>query len=180
MNRSEIEIKLNRDRAWLLETIGGMPEDDVMKPATKSEGDPSKMWSAKDHLAHLIGIERWFNAMIRRHLDGDANPVGLRQDDKGNERTMDQIMANVHRMNELWVEEHRAKPLTHIIAIGQQMRSETLELLAGLSDDQLLEKLPGAPWADGTIGGVLGANADHGRMHWKWVKEGWGGGDAGG
>jgi hypothetical protein len=176
MDRFEIEIKLNRDRAWLLETVAAMSDGDVTKPATKSEGDPSRMWSAKDHLAHLIGIERWLNAMIRRHLDGDANPVGLQKDDQGNARTMDEIMKGVHRMNEQWVEEHRAKPLSDVVAIGQQQRSETLELLAGLSDEQLLEKMPGAPWADGTIGGVLSANADHGRMHWKWVKEGWGGG----
>jgi hypothetical protein len=40
-----------------------------------------------------------------------------------------------------------------------------------LSDEQLEETLPGAPWADGTIGGVLSANAGHGRMHWGWAKE---------
>jgi DinB family protein len=174
MDRTEIEIKLNRDRAWLLETVAALPEDDVTKPATKSEGDASKTWSAKDHLAHLVGIERWFNAMIRRHLDGDANPVGLQKDAQGVDRSMDQIMAGVHRMNEQWVQEHREKPLSEVVALGQQMRAETLDLLANLGDDQLLEKLPGAPWADGTVGGVLAANADHGRMHWKWVKEGWG------
>jgi hypothetical protein len=31
--------------------------------------------------------------------------------------------------------------------------------------------LPGAPWADGTVGGVIAANADHCRMHWKWAKD---------
>ena len=36
---------------------------------------------------------------------------------------------------------------------------------------QLAETLPGAPWDDGTVGGVLGANADHGHMHWKWVTD---------
>ncbi len=175
MDRTEIEIKLNRDRAWLLETVAALPESDLTKPATKSEGDPSVMWSAKDHLVHLVGIERRFNAMIRRHLDGEANPVGLQKDESGNDRSMDQIMAGVHRMNEQWVAEHREKPMSDVVALGQHMRAETLELLANLSNDQLLEKLPGAPWADGTIGGVLATNADHGRMHWKWVKEGWGG-----
>jgi hypothetical protein len=58
------------------------------------------------------------------------------------------------------------------VALGQRARGETLALLADLSDGQLVEKLPGAPWADGTIGGVLATNADHGRMHWHWVKEG--------
>jgi hypothetical protein len=47
----------------------------------------------------------------------------------------------------------------------------SLELLSELTDEQLEEVLPGAPWADGTIGGVIGANADHGRMHWKWAKD---------
>jgi hypothetical protein len=174
MNRTEIEVVLNRDRAWLIETAAALSENDLTKPATKSEGDASKMWSAKDHLAHLIGIERTFNAMIRRHLDGDPNPVALRNDEQGNERTMEQIMAGVHRMNEQYVDEHRPKPLSEIIALGQQQRAETLDLLSALSDEQLLEKLPGAPWADGTIGGVIAANAGHGRQHWKWVKDGWG------
>jgi hypothetical protein len=178
VDRTELEIKLNRDRAWLLETAAALPEGDLTKPATKSENDKAKMWSAKDHLTHLIGIERAFNMMIRRHLDGDANPVALRTDDEGKERTMEQIMAGVHRMNEQFVDEHRAKTLAEIVALGQQQRAETLELIGALSDEQLLEKLPGAPWADGTIGGVLGANADHGRQHWKWVKEGWNGSSA--
>ena len=51
-------------------------------------------------------------------------------------------------------------------------RENTAGQLRQMSDEQLAEKLPGAPWADGTIGGVLGANADHGRMHWNWMKEG--------
>lgn len=32
--------------------------------------------------------------------------------------------------------------------------------------------VPGAPWADGTVGGVLAVNGDHGRMHWSWLREG--------
>jgi len=68
MNRTEIEIKLNRDRAWLLETYAAMSPDDLVRGVTPSEHDPSSRWSAKDHLAHLSGIEKNFNAMIRRHL----------------------------------------------------------------------------------------------------------------
>ena len=83
-------------------------------------------------------------------------------------------MAAVHESNEDWVSRHRALTLNEIVAVGQQIRSETLTLVAELSDEQLLEKLPGAPWADGTIGGVLAVNGDHGRMHWSWVHEGLG------
>lgn len=173
MDRGAIEVKLNRDRAWLLETFAALPEADLLRGATPSEHDPSTMWSAKDHLAHLAGIERNFNAMIRRHVAGDANPVGLRTNADGTPRTMEQVMSAVHEMTEAWTLEHRDKTLSDVIALGQRVRADTLALLSELTDAQLAEKLPGAPWADGTIGGVLAVNADHGRMHWRWVKDGW-------
>ncbi len=174
MDRTEIEIKLSRDRAWLIETYAAMPTDDLVRPATPSEHDPSTSWTPKDHLAHLAGIEKNFNAMIRRHVEGSANPVGLLTDREGAPRTREDIMREVHAMNERWVREHGAKPLGEIVALGQEVRSDTLALLGSLSDEQLAEKLPGAPWADGTIGGVLGVNADHGRQHFRWIKEGFG------
>jgi hypothetical protein len=172
MNRVEIEVKLNRDRAWLLETYAGMPEDDLVRGATPSQHDPASMWSAKDHLAHLSGIEKNFNRMIRRHIDGDANPVGLMTRPDGAPRPREEIMAEVHAMTENWTQRHRAKSLSEVIALGQQVRSETLALLASLTDEQLAEKLPGAPWSDGTIGGVLAVNGDHGRTHYQWASDG--------
>ena len=55
--------------------------------------------------------------------------------------------------------------------IGQAVRADTVALLAELSDDDLASKIPGAPWSDGTVGGIMAANADHGRMHYGWAKE---------
>lgn len=173
MNRTEIEVQLNRDRAWLIETFAALPLAEVTRPATPSEHDAATQWSAKDHLVHLACIERNFNAMIRRHLAGDQHPVGLVTGAGGARRPIEQVMAEVHAMNERAVAEHREQTLSAAIAFGQQVRAETLALLAELSDAQLLEKLPGAPWADGTIGGVLAVNAGHGRQHWQWVKAGW-------
>jgi DinB family protein len=172
MNRTQIEAKLNRDRAWLIETYAAVPGEDLLRAATRSEHDPSAFWSAKDHLAHLSGIEKNFNRMIRRHFDGAENPVGLRTNADGSVRTRDEIMAGVHAMTEAWVLEHREKSLDEVVALGQQVRAETLALLASLSEARLAEKLPGAPWADGSVGGVLAVNADHGRMHWRWVRDG--------
>jgi len=172
MDRSEIEVVLNRDRAWLLETYAAMPPDELVRGVSASEHDPSTMWSAQDHLAHLAGVERRFNGMIRRHFAGDPNPVGLTTDADGQPRTRDQIMAVVHEMTEAWVREHRGKSLSEVVALGQAGRAETLALLSELTDAQLEEKLPGAPWADGTIGGGLATNARHGSVHWAWIKEG--------
>ncbi|MDP9236308.1 MAG: DinB family protein [Chloroflexota bacterium] len=170
MDRTEIEIKLNSDRAWLLDTYARLPADELMRGVTQSEHDPASMWSPKDHLAHLAGIERNFVRMIRRHIAGDANPVRLRTDAGGQPRTREQIMASVHEMTEQWVLEHRSKSLTEVVALGQQARAETLALLGELTEAQLAEKMPGAPWAEGIVGGIIATNADHGRMHWAWVK----------
>ncbi len=172
MDRTEIEVKLNRDRAWLIENYAALSPHDLTRGVTPSEHDPSSRWSAKDHLVHLAGIEKAFNAMIRRHTEGDADPVGLTTNADGTPRQRDEIMAAVHAMNESWVVRYREKPLTDVVALGQQVRAETLALLARLSDARLAEKLPGAPWADGTVGGVLATSAVHGHMHWTWVQSG--------
>ena len=171
MNRIQVEAKLGRDRAKLIELFEGLSNKDLTRNATPSEHDRSVAWNAKDHLAHLAGIEKSFNRMIRRYLDGDEEPLGPRTDPGGKPRSREQIMAAVHESNEDWVSRHRALSLSEIVAVGQQVRSETLALLSEVSDEQLLEKLPGAPWADGTVGGVLAVNGDHGRMHWSWLRD---------
>ena len=171
MRRIEIETKLNRDRAWLLDTYAALSEEELHSGLTPSEHDPSNLWSALDHLAHLALIENNFAAMVRRHVAGETNPVGLATDRDGKPRTRTDIMIAVHAMTEEWQRAHAGKSLSEVVALGQNARAVTLTLLAELTDEQLGEVLPGAPWADGTIGGVLAANADHGRMHWKWVTD---------
>ena len=171
MRRINIEKELHEGRVWLLDKYAALSEEQLHLGITPSEHDPSRYWTALDHLAHLSLIEHNFAKMIRRHLDGHANPVGLRNDDTGSERTMPEIMAVVHAMTDQWQQEHAGKSFDDVVALGQVSRAVSLNLLAELSDGQLGETLPGAPWADGTIGGVLAANAGHGRMHWKWVTD---------
>lgn len=168
LDRTEIEVKLNTGRVWTLETWLALPEADLLRDATRSEHDPDTHWSAKDHLAHLAGIEHRFIDIIRRHSAGDRHALGFSNPD-GTFMTRDEIMARVHSMTEAWVREHRSKSLSEVVALGQSARAATLALLAELMDDQLAEKVRGAPWADGTVGGILGVNADHAHMHWTWV-----------
>jgi hypothetical protein len=170
MTRIEIEATIARDRAGLLERVAALPPADLVRGVTQSGHDASSMWSAVDHLVHLSGIERSFNAMIRAHLAGEGRPVAIMRDDGGEKRTLEQIMAVVNAMNEEYVLAHRGKPLSAVVALGEATRAETLALMAELTDEQLAEKLPDAPWADGTIGGVISVNAVHGRMHWTAVQ----------
>jgi len=80
-------------------------------------------------------------------------------------------MPHIHAMNETWVKEHRDKTFSEVVALCQKIRAETLGLLAEMTDEQLQEKVPGAPWADGSVGGILSVNAEHGRNHFKQVTE---------
>ncbi len=171
MNRTEIEINLNRDRAWLLETFAAIPEDDLNREITTSRHDPEASWSAKDHLSHLIGIEVAFNTIIKRHIEGHPSPIGIATAPDGTRRSQEEMMTIVHAMNEKWVNQHKSKTLGEVIALGQTVRSQTLALLGTLTDEQLSEKIPGAPWGDATVGGVLAINGNHGRQHYVWVSE---------
>jgi hypothetical protein len=95
MNRIDIEIRLNRDRAWLLETLSAMPPEELYAPRTRSEHDPGKWWSYADHFIHTTLIERNWNDMIRRHLRGEpALPRRLRED--GTPQSREEVMAGIH------------------------------------------------------------------------------------
>lgn len=170
VDRIEIEIKLNRDRAWLLERLAAMTDDELHAPRTFSEHDPDSRWSFADHFIHTTLIERNWNEMFRRHLAGGRG-LDQRLGGDGTPRTMDEIMASIHAWTEEWKQEHSGKPFGELVRIGLAVRAETLALLAELSDDDLASQIPGAPWADGTVGGIMAANADHGRMHHRWAKD---------
>ena len=171
MNRIEIEIKLNRDRAWLLETLSGLSEDELTRPRTPSEHDPDKTWSLLDHFIHTTLIERNWNAMFRRHLEGQKG-MTLGSNADGTPQSREEVMAGIHQWTESWADKHRGKSFEELVRIGLETRAETLALLSELDDEQLASKIPGAPWADGTVGGIMAANADHGRTHYKWAQEG--------
>jgi len=171
MNRTEIEIKLHESRVWLLEILSSLGEDKLQQPVTPSEHDPTNYWTPLDHVAHLALIEDNFEQMVRRHFAGSTNPVGLLTNEKGEPQSREQIMIRLHAMTDEFQREHHGASLSEVIALTASARARTLRLVSELSDEQLIEKLPGAPWADGTIGGVLAVNADHATMHWTWVTD---------
>ncbi len=172
MTRTELEIKLNRDRVWTLETWGAYSSDELTRGITTSRHDADNHWSALDHLTHLAGIEVVFNRIIRMHLSGEGDPFAALKGADGTSLPLEQVMARVHALNEKWIVEQRGKSFDEVVALGQQVRADTLALLAGLAEEQLNEKIKGAPWGDGTIGGILAINGDHARQHYGWVTNG--------
>jgi hypothetical protein len=171
MNRIEIEVKLNQDRARRLEILAEMTEEDLATPRTRSEHDPSKTWSYFDHFLHTTLIERNWNEMFRRHVAGEEG-LAPRLNEDGSRQSREEIMAGIHEWTEAWADDNRGKSLDELVRIGLSVRSDTLKLLSELTDEQLDSKIPGAPWADGTVGAIMAANADHAGMHFKWADEG--------
>jgi hypothetical protein len=169
MNRTELEIKLSNDRAWALETFAAMSEADLHRELKASRHNPESKWTAKDHFAHLIGVEIAFNQMIKTYLESNQGSLGVKED--GSPRSLEEIMTIVHEMNENWVTSHHQKSFNELVVLGQRVRSETLSLLANLTDDQLKEKIPHLPFPDPSIAGILALNGDHARQHYKWVSE---------
>ena len=170
MNRTELEIKLNQDRGWLLETFAAISEADLQRPLTPSQHNPEAQWSAKDHFAHLIGIEVAFTRIFKRHLEGEAHPISILIGQDGTRLPREEVMAIVHANNEDWVNKHHDKSLDELVALGQQVRADTLALIASLTDQQLNTKIPDAPWGDGTISGIMAINGDHARRHYSQVQ----------
>ena len=82
MDRIEIEIKLNRDCAWLLERLGSMSAEELEAPRTFSEHDPDSRWSFAEHFVHTALIEQNWNAMFRRHVAGEQG-LEAGQDEAG-------------------------------------------------------------------------------------------------
>ncbi len=165
--REEIIAKLDEEEANLLEHYRSLSPEELSRPCTQSEVDGATPWSAKDHIAHLAMIERAFQGMIRRTVEGASNPVGF-DFMKGR----DAAIARVHQGNQDNVEAHREDDLDTLLATLADARAETRSLLDSLTDEQLTTAVPGAPWMDGTVGGVILTNAYHQIQHWKWVSEG--------
>ncbi len=173
VNRIEIEIELHRGRADALEWVSSLSEEQQREPRTRSEHDPESWWTPADHFVHTTLIERSFNEMVRRHLRGEQGMDAEMVDESGKAlRPLEDLMAYVHAYTEGWKKEQEGKPLDELVRIGCAVRADTLALLAELTDEQLASKIPGAPWSDGTVGGVLSVHAAHARMHRHWSEEG--------
>jgi hypothetical protein len=173
VNRIDIEIALNRSRNEALEFIVALDDDELRAPRTRSEHDADSWWSYADHFIHTTLIERNFNAMVRRQIDGAQGMDAALVDGSGRAlRPREEIMRYVHELTESWKVKQEGKTVDDLVRIGSATRADTLSLLAELDGDQLGMIIPGAPWSDGSIGGILAVHADHWAMHRRWAESG--------
>jgi hypothetical protein len=173
MNRIDIEIELHRGRVATLEWVTSLRDDELRTPRTRSEHDPESWWTHADHFIHTTLIEQNFNEMVRRHVRGEQGMSPEMVDESGKAlRPIEDLMRYVHAFTESWKQEQQGKSLDDLVRISLAVRADTLALLAELTDEQLASKIPGAPWSDGTVGGVLSVHSAHARMHRHWSEEG--------
>ena len=171
MHRIEIETTLNEGRATVLKALSEMSVEDLNRPRTASDHDPEKTWSYADHFIHTTLIEENWNSMFRRHIEGKPGMARSLTVDL-TEESRAKLMAGIHLWTEAWADQHRGKSLCDLAAVGLAVRADTLKLLSELTDEQLASTIPGAPWADGTVGGIMARNAGHAEMHFDYAKDG--------
>jgi FAD/FMN-containing dehydrogenase len=167
--RDVIVHTLLEERTTLLAHYQTFTAEELEANCTASEASDGAPWRPKDHLAHLTRVERAFQGMIKSTLRGDADPVGF---SRAGATKREEVLAWIHRNNQDYVEAHRHDDLSTLLRDLAQARQDTLALLEHLTDEQLTLPVAGAPWADGTIGGILITNAHHEHLHLNWVEEG--------
>jgi hypothetical protein len=106
--------------------------------------------------------------MARRAAEGDPDPIRF----SALGATREEVAAAIHRQNQRHVESLRSRTLDEVLDELAAARRDTLEFLAALDERTLATPIPGSPWGDGTIGGVLGRNGDHELNHLKQLQEG--------
>jgi DinB family protein len=166
--RDEIHAALERALAELEADARALTREQLEQRCTDSEVPGGAPWSPKDHIAHLIRIERSFLTFARRTVDGDVEPIGFSRMG-GNQ---DEVRAAIHLANQRQVEDLASRSLDDLFAELRAARADTLAFIDGHDDDTLARPVPGSPWGDGTIGGMLGRNAAHQLNHMHAYREG--------
>lgn len=167
--REEITAALAKHREALLARYRSFTPEELDRVCTQSEAPDGSPWRPKDHLAHLADIERAFQWMAKRAVAGHPDPTGFSKIE-GGERSA--VMAWIHNRNEKNAHAHQSDELEALLADLADARAGTLALLAATTDEQLALPAHGAPWDDGTVGGLLITPAHHDQQHLGWVEAG--------
>ncbi len=165
--RDEITAALAAQRERIGAWYRALPEDELARPLTASEAEGGAMWSPKDHLAHILGVERFFQGAIKRAIGGAEDAVGFFTQTGTDERHAHRNLIN--QANERSAEKYRGVPVADLFARLDETRQATLAQLGALDDTQLAQSVAHSPFDDGTIGGLFLTIAQHARQHLGWL-----------
>src|SRR6185312_13742595 len=129
VERWEIEARLNRSRASLLETYAAMSAAERSRPATNSALNAEVEWTAGDHFLHIIDPEQQIVEAIRRQVAGEEFPYPVLFDAEGNRLSSDVFLPIIHARNDTWLADHHDLTFDQIVALGAEVRARVLKLL---------------------------------------------------
>jgi len=174
VERWEIEARLNRSRASLLETYAAMSTAERGRPATHSALNAEVEWTAGDHFLHIIDPEQQVVEAIRRQVAGDEFPYPALFGSDGARLTPDVFLPIIHAKNDAWLADHRRLTFDEIVALGAGVRARTLLVLSELTVEQLAEPLRNMPWSvfAASIAELFMLIAQHGESHYAQAAKG--------
>src|SRR5438477_9047914 len=111
--RDVILQTLAQEREKLLARYRTFTPEELEAKCTQSEAPSGEPWRPKDHLAHLMLIERAFQGIVRRTLRGAGDPVGF---SRIGAKNREEILAWIHQNNQANVEAHRNDSLETLLA----------------------------------------------------------------
>ncbi len=165
--RERITEALAAQRQRIDQWFHALPEAELLRPLTPSEVAEGEMWTAKDHLAHVLAAERFFQGAIKRALGGAEDPLGFYTQTGSDDHKAH--LAVINQMNERGATHYRDEPVAALFTRLDETRQATLALLASLDDAQLEQVVAHSPFSDSTIGGLLMMVAQHNLQHIRWL-----------
>jgi hypothetical protein len=167
--RDEITTALAAQRERVERWFHALSEAEMLRPLTTSETEGGAMWTPKDHLAHLVGTERFFQGAIRRAIGGAEDPLGFYTQTGSDEAPARRHL--IDRANEQAANKYREEPAESLFGRLGETRQATLALLASLDDTQLAQSIAHSPFGDSTLAALFMTIAQHAGMHLKWLDE---------
>jgi uncharacterized damage-inducible protein DinB len=166
--RDEIITALAAQRQRVEDWFRALSDAAMEREVTESEIPGAAMWTPKDHLAHMLGVERFFQGAIKRALDGADDPLGFFTQTGSDDPEAHSDLIN--QANERGASKYRAEPAASLLARFAEARQTTLALLDSLDDARLEQPVAHSPFgADTTIGSLFKIIATHGVMHIRWL-----------
>jgi hypothetical protein len=147
--KAELLAQTRAERDALLERLAGLNAEQMARPGPYG-------WSAKDFVAHLCEWERLLFGWYECGLRGEKPALPA---EGYTWRTMDAL-------NQAILERRRSDPVDSVMAAWRQTSDQLIELVAGLSEEDLFGKRRFA-WTGGST--LAGYVYECGPNHYRWA-----------
>jgi hypothetical protein len=126
-------------------------------------------WSIRDHVAHLMVYEQGMVALLRCEPRWEAMQLSVKF--VRDSESFDEINAVLY-------EQHHARPASEVLAAQRDVHQELLQVLAGLTDEDLFRPYaayqpqdPEANQHDPVLRWLTGNTYEHYAEHLPWMEE---------